>query len=389
VIPLSYVRIVASEMVPTAGVDERGTLVINPAWWAGLKTEEKRFAAIHESLHVYLCHPFRMKGFDHDAYNFAADGKVNHGISTANVSGVDYNHRSIVTLNTVATVTGLRVEDLEKISTEEIVRVLEKYGGKAGSAIEPKKSVGDGEGGDMGYDLIPGTVEGEVIQEGDGSVTEPKSREKLREAWKRLCEKAKAFAKQAGKMPAGLERLVDEVLEVKPPWHVTVHFGLRNSSKFDASFAYPNRRSDNLPSPLNYRYTVWCLIDTSGSISQEELKHFLGIAKHEALHNLSVEAVEILASRLKGKVHLLSSTRGEIDYSAPHSDYESVGTRGRTSSPAARKDFWKEGVQRAGARDQQNHQQQIQALARSLLLLRPKRKFNKRLFRQSLRNRWI
>ena len=52
--------------------------------------------------------------------------------------------------------------------------------------------------------------------------------------------------------------------------------------KFDASFAYPNRRSDDLPGPINYRPTVWCLIDTSGSISEEELKYFLGIAKHEA-----------------------------------------------------------------------------------------------------------
>jgi len=282
VIPLSYARIVATEIIETAGVDERGTLAINPSWWSSLKIEAKRFIAVHECLHTVLCHPFRMKGFDRDAYNFVADGKVNHGITNARVSGIDYDYGDIVTLNTLATVTGLRVEDLEKMSTEEIVRVLEKYGGKNGSPIEPKKSCSDGEDRGIGDDLIPGTVEGEVIQEGDRSVTEPKNREELREAWKRLCEKAKAFAKQAGTLPVGLERIIDEVLEVKPPWQVTVRFGLRNNSKFDASFAYPNRRSDDLPGPLNYRYTVWCLIDTSGSISREELKYFLGIAKHEA-----------------------------------------------------------------------------------------------------------
>ena len=272
VIPLSYARIVATEIIETAGVDERGTLAINPSWWSSLKVEAKRFVAIHECLHAVLCHPFRMKGFDHDLYNFVADGKVNHGISSARVSGVDYDCGSIVTLNTLATVTGLRVEDLEKMSTEEIVRVLEKYGGKGGQC---------GDGG-LGDDLIPGIVEGEVIQEGDRSVTEPKNREDLREAWKRLCEKAKAFAKQAGTLPAGLERIIDEVLEVRPPWQVTVRFGLRNSQKFDASFAYPNRRSDDLPGPINYRYTVWCLIDTSGSIGEDELRYFLGIVKHEA-----------------------------------------------------------------------------------------------------------
>ncbi|MFQ6095208.1 MAG: VWA-like domain-containing protein, partial [Candidatus Bathyarchaeia archaeon] len=289
VIPLSYARIIATDMVPTAGVDERGVLAINPSWWGNLKMEGKRFIAIHECLHCVLCHPFRMKGFDRDLYNFVADGKVNNGISSASVSGVDYDYRSVVTLNTLATITGLRVEDLEKMSTEEIVRVLEKNEGKDGSTVEQKKN-GEGGCGDIGDDLIPGTVEGEVIQEGDRSVNQPKNREELREVWKRLCEKAKAFAKQAGNMPAGLERIVDEVLEVKPPWQVTVRFGLRNSSKFDSSFAYPNRRSDDLPGPLNYRYTLWCLIDTSGSIRQEELKYFLGIAKHEA-RNASLRVI--------------------------------------------------------------------------------------------------
>jgi len=39
VIPLSYMRIVASESVLTAGVDETGTLAINPTWWNGLEAE--------------------------------------------------------------------------------------------------------------------------------------------------------------------------------------------------------------------------------------------------------------------------------------------------------------------------------------------------------------
>mgnify|MGYP000049958755 CR=1 FL=1 len=55
-------------------------------------------------------------------------------ISSARVSGVDYDCGSIATINTFATVTGLRVEDLEKMSTEEIIRVLENMERGAGSA---------------------------------------------------------------------------------------------------------------------------------------------------------------------------------------------------------------------------------------------------------------
>ncbi len=118
----------------------------------------------------------------------------------------------------------------------------------------------------------------------------PLTSEELKAAWKQLCEKAKAFAKQAGTLPASLERIADEILEVKPPWQTTLRFGLRNSSIVDSSFAYPNRRTDDLPGPVGYSSTVWCLVDTSGSIGQEELGQFLGIAKHEA-RNASLRVV--------------------------------------------------------------------------------------------------
>ena len=277
VIPLSYMRIIATPTVPTAGVSPRGTLAVNPEWWGKLKIESKRFVAIHECLHAVLCHPLRSKGFSHDAFNLAADGKVNYGIVNAHVSGVDYDYDKMVTLNTLATITGLRTEDLNKMSTEEIARLLERLGGGEGSDEGLKRPDGG-----IGDDLLRREIKGEVVQEGHKSITTAKSQEELRKAWRRLCEKAKAFAKQAGTLPSGLERIVDEVLEVKPPWQVTVRFGLRNNSKFDASFAYPNRRSDDLPGPINYRYTVWCLIDTSGSIGEDELRYFLGIVKHEA-----------------------------------------------------------------------------------------------------------
>jgi predicted metal-dependent peptidase len=277
VIPLSYARIIASEQAPTAGVDEKGRIIVNPEWWSNLDVASKRYAMIHECLHVVLCHPFRMKGFNRVAYNISADGKVNYAITEANVSGVEFKQDGLVTLNSLATITRLRVEDLEKMSTEEIVRVLESCGNASGSEKDQAGSQDS-----FGDDLLNGEAEGEIIQGGDNSVNSPKTEEDLKQAWKQLCEKAKAFAKQAGTMPASLERIVDEILEVKPPWQVTVRFGLRNSSTFDSSFAYPNRRNDDLPGPLDYEHTVWLLIDTSGSVTEDELQCFLGIAKYES-----------------------------------------------------------------------------------------------------------
>jgi len=291
VIPLSYARITASEQVPTAGVDEKGRMAINQAWWSTLYVESKRYVMIHEVLHIALCHPFRAKGFDHDAYNFASDGKVNHAITEANISGIDFKNDGLVTLNTIATVTKLRVEDLDKMSTEEIVRLLENKANQSQcSDIQREEQSQSGNKDSFGDDLLRGEANGTTVQEGDAIVAPTGSTEDLKRTWKQLCQKSKAFAKQAGTMPASLERVVNEILEVRPPWQTTVRFGLRNSSTADSSFAYPNRRNDELPGPLGYSKTVFCLIDTSGSISEEELSCFLGIVKYES-RNASLRVI--------------------------------------------------------------------------------------------------
>lgn len=265
VIPLSYIHVVASQRVPTAGVDERGTLAINPEFWRSLSIEEKRFVAMHEALHVVLCHPFRRKGFDPIAYNIAADAKINDLIGESKTTGVTYGRIDVETLNKISNIIGIEVETLKKMSTEEIARELEN------------RSCGECE-----RDLLDGEVDGDIVQEGDPSVTKEKNREKLHDVWKRILSQSRDFAKQAGNAPAGLDRLVEEVLEVKPPWYIIVRMGVRNHEKEDSSFAYLNRRGDEYPGYYGYNYNIWCLIDTSGSISEEELRMFLGIVKYEA-----------------------------------------------------------------------------------------------------------
>jgi predicted metal-dependent peptidase len=276
VIPLSYARIIVSKQIPTAGVNKKGHLIINPTWWSTLTIEAKRFITIHEALHLVLCHPFRAHNFNPLLYNISADGKVNYAIEQTNINGIKYPTGELVTLHSLATITKLQLTDLHKMSTEEITKNLENNN-------HPKTNQNNANKYSNGFseDLLSGDFEGEVIQEGDPALSSS-SQEKLGDVWRQICEKAKTFAKQAGTLPASFERLVDEVLEVKPPWQITLRFGLQSSLCCDSSFAYPNRRNADLPGHVGYSSTVWCLVDTSGSINQELLKTFLGIIKHEA-----------------------------------------------------------------------------------------------------------
>ena len=302
VIPLSYMRVIATEAVPTASVDESCTLAINPDFWFNLSVEGKRFIAIHELLHIILLHPVRGKGFKPIAFNVAADGKINSSLDGGREIEMP---KGAVTLGKIEKLTGIKLEDLEKMSTEEIARILEKHI-KTVKVGLPAGKGGDGEGEDGEYvevpgerygeearsygekdrDLIGGKIEeGVEVQPAKGELAKAQtqgSRKELEEAVKRMAEKAKSFAKIAGKLPAGLERIVDEILEVKPPWNLVIRFGIRSCEKLDSTWASISRRGPEYPGPIGYQYTAWILVDCSGSITENELSYFLGLVKSEA-----------------------------------------------------------------------------------------------------------
>lgn len=277
VIPLSYTRILSSMQVPTAGVDEAGQIIINPVWWNALTKESKRFVAIHECLHLVLCHPFRAQNFNHTIYNNCADGKNNHAITQANIDGITFQNNELVTLYDLANLTKLSIETLQKMSTEEITNTIQQQLQQNIQTPNQNPDTLNGglhsstDGSGFGSDLVTGQFEGELVQKGDSTVFSESSSslsssvclssERLLATWRQLCEKARAFAVQAGVFPASLERVVSEVLEVKPPWRTTVRFGLRSGLVFDSSFAYPNRRNDTLPGSVGYSSVVWLLVD--------------------------------------------------------------------------------------------------------------------------------
>ncbi|MEM3432629.1 MAG: VWA-like domain-containing protein [Candidatus Methanomethyliaceae archaeon] len=261
-IPLSYATIVATESVPTAGVDERGVLAINPKWWTPLPIQIKRFVAIHECMHAALQHPSRSKAFDRLAYNLAADGKIFDAIEEAGVPNIKPIDGGVSMLD-LEIMTGLRYEVLKRMSTEEIAVAL-KRAGKLDSVPE-------------GYvpDIFHGDIDGDPIQ--SGGAKDPNF-------WKDLCRRAIVFAKMAGNVSGGLERLVSEVVEKSPPWNMRLRLALGEGLRVDSTFSKASRRGDEYPGQIDRRTNIWCLVDTSGSITEDELRKFLGIIKHESRH---------------------------------------------------------------------------------------------------------
>lgn len=99
--------------------------------------------------------------------------------------------------------------------------------------------------------------------------------------WKIQVASAAQAAKQQGKLPAGLERFIEELMKVRTPWRQILRRFITEKAKDDFSWAKVNRRyvSQDLYLPSAYSETmgeIVVVIDTSGSIGQAELSMFGG-----------------------------------------------------------------------------------------------------------------
>lgn len=88
-------------------------------------------------------------------------------------------------------------------------------------------------------------------------------------------------ARKAGKLPANLERLIEEILEPVVPWKDVLRRFMTERSPGDISWAAPSRRSYELGAFIPSRTSsnphmkdIVLAIDTSGSIGPRELAEF-------------------------------------------------------------------------------------------------------------------
>ncbi|MFO8153974.1 MAG: VWA-like domain-containing protein [Thioalkalivibrio sp.] len=103
-------------------------------------------------------------------------------------------------------------------------------------------------------------------------------RETLEVQWKQRLAGAAQQAMQAGKLSRDLARLVDYVLAPKLPWRMLLAHYMTAQARDDYSYMRPSSRRGEpaiLPSLRSQQVDVVIALDTSGSISREEMLEFL------------------------------------------------------------------------------------------------------------------
>ena len=142
--------------------------------------------------------------------------------------------------------------------------------------------------GELLDEHLDGTGEGEGGDEGDeGKGKRPKLTEEEKKAIRDEIKEAMVAAAQsagAGKVPAGVQRMIKDFTEPKMDWRQMLRMNIQSIFKSNFSFSRPNRKSQHcgaiLPGMINEEtIDVSVCIDMSGSISDKMAKDFLSEVK--------------------------------------------------------------------------------------------------------------
>jgi len=252
----------ATNWCPTLATDGRN-FYYNNDFVNKLTPKQAEFGFAHEVLHNIFDHIGRRENRDPQLSNIAADFAVNQILKDERIGEVpDW-------------IKIFQDNKYRGMSYEEIYSDLESRAckiniGSLGELLdEHLDGEGDGEGGD---------------EDGKGRPKlTPDEKKAIRDEIKEAMIAA-AQAAGAGKVPAGIARLIKDFTEPKMDWRQLLRMNIQSIIKSNYSFSRPNRKSQHcgaiLPGLLNEEtIDVSVAIDMSGSISDSQAKDFISEVK--------------------------------------------------------------------------------------------------------------
>lgn len=261
---------------PTTGTDAR-SFYYNPAYIDSLSFEQTKFILAHEALHCALSHFARREHRDKRRWDLACDLAINP---------------LLVTEGLVPPPEAFILEHFKDMTAEEIYPCLQENADQEPMDQhlyddQTDKSHGGGRQGggqsDQGQsqDEEGGGSHGETDPQAHGAPQPPPlsapERESLHKQWQQRLASAAQQAIQAGKLGGSMARLVDHLLQPQLPWRMLLAHYMTRAARNDYSFAHPSRREGTaiLPGLRSQHIELVVALDTSGSISDEEMREFV------------------------------------------------------------------------------------------------------------------
>jgi predicted metal-dependent peptidase len=258
----------ASEWCNTLATDGR-TFYYNNGFVHKLNPKEAEFGFAHEVLHNVFDHMGRRDGRDPTLSNIAADYAANQILKDERI-GVVPNFIKIFQDDKY------RGKSYEEIYSELYDKAEKIDIGSLGELLDEHL---DGEDGGNGEG-----EDGDNENKGKGrpkltSEEKKQIRDEIKEA-----VMAAAQSAGAGRVPAGIRRMISDFTEPKMDWRQILRMNIQSIFKSNFSFARPNRKSQHcgaiLPGMMNEEtIDVSVAIDMSGSISDVMAKDFISEVK--------------------------------------------------------------------------------------------------------------
>jgi len=263
---------------------------------------------LHEALHWICCHGMRRGDRDAGQWNIAADLWVNAVVT--DIKGLDVPSCGVAVADYVDAdgkpfPRGLTADAYYELLEDASLSPSGQAKAEANEAAGGVESLpAAGKCGSGAGNELDGEAKAEADARAGGEDAYAKSPMAGQSMATQLAT-AKAVAKDlrvhaaknAGRMPAGLDRWCDGLLTVEPiPWPVTMGRTLRpwvekagrgartyaTPSRLTACLRRPGRRAVVLPSRVMRKIKWWVIIDTSGSMDADNVARGVAYAKQLA-----------------------------------------------------------------------------------------------------------
>jgi len=284
-----HLTFVEDNKIDTMGVDEEGYCYVNPSFVNNRDDNELAITLVHEILHLALEHPKREGHRNKLVAYVGKDGKI-HTVKLFNIA-CDYAVNAII--NKEIKEFGLYSlprdwlykEEFEDKSAEEIYSILEKeYSNlpKISVSIPGKGKISIPKINEKGWDKHIWEENGEKKRKGIGKNGGLKKRNI---DWARITQEAKIFGeKHHGHISDGVKRDIEKLMQPKLSWKHRLRRSITSHIKNDFTWQRPARHYYStgvyLPSMKKSEMISAIVgIDTSGSISKEELETFISEIK--------------------------------------------------------------------------------------------------------------
>lgn len=251
----------------TTATDAR-TFYYNREYIEALSTAEAQFVVAHEALHCALLHFARRQHRIKQRWDVACDFAINPLLID---DGLTAPPGSLY-LPEFAGMTAEEIYPMLDETNEE--EPLDQHLYDATPPQDPAREPGDESNQNDG-------THGELDPNAGGAPQppplSPQEQETLGIQWQQRLAGAAQQALQAGKLSGAMARMVDHLLQPQLPWRMLLARYMTAIARDDYSYMRPSRREGAaiLPSLRSNQAEIVIVIDTSGSISAEEMALFL------------------------------------------------------------------------------------------------------------------